>query len=335
MNEILVKVVKSCLDLPANSTYQVLVGKRTPSTLYFALKHQLAAYFGLFPQLKKADWGQVLAGQSAYQDYSNTKPAFLADLLDFRQGMVFPPSRQKRYEAYLLLVQALSQLAYKQSRYVTVTQDWEVQQFVKLYLSKLSPLDRETVLEAFYHEWGKMLDSWPQDQADFLVSQFSGHDAPALAAEDCLDLVHGREFDLARRYVLGRLDQSLQDSATLPYLTYFKRGLDRRFPAWKPSADVTLQALLQGASLKELQDKRGLKASTLYDHLIEVAVFDCELLLPYLSQALGRSPASFYAEPAPEDYAAFQDQYEGQAFWLYRVWQIANLKGKGAVSDRA
>ncbi|AMB93448.1 hypothetical protein ACWOE5_09100 [Aerococcus sanguinicola] len=335
MNEILVKVITSCQGLTPNSTYQVLIGKRTPSTLYFAKKHQLEAYFGLFPQLKKSDWGQVLAQQASRQDYSNTKLSFLAALLDYRQGMVFPQSRQKRYEAYLLLVQAASQLAYGQKRYVTVTQDWEVQQFVKAYFSQLRIQGREAFTASFYQEWARLLEDWPQDQADFLLSQFSGHDLPALAAEDWLDLLQGQAFSLARQFVLGRLDQALESAEGCPYLIYFKKGLDRRFPAWKPSADLTLKGLDQGASLAEVQARRGLKASTLADHLIEVAIFDCDRFLPELGRALGKGPESFYAEKAPEDFATFQDQYGDQAFWLYRVWQIANLEAEGGNFARA
>ena len=45
--------------LPASSTYQVLVGKRTATTLFFSFQHGLDPFFNSLPNLKKSDYQRV------------------------------------------------------------------------------------------------------------------------------------------------------------------------------------------------------------------------------------------------------------------------------------
>ena len=86
MERVLAYLESQTATLNASSVSQVLRGKRTDSTLWFALKYDLMPYMGLTPKLFLNDWEERLTASSF--------PDFYLPLLKKRWGM-FPRLHQQ------------------------------------------------------------------------------------------------------------------------------------------------------------------------------------------------------------------------------------------------
>ncbi|MDO4681039.1 MAG: helix-turn-helix domain-containing protein [Aerococcus sp.] len=326
--ELLEQIAKDTQDYRQSTIYQVLVGRRTNTTLFYCYQHHLDGLFGLYPRLTKDEWEE--ATKKATNDEKVPLDPLLKTLLKGRQGRVPHYEHRMRQLSYRLLFQALSNHSHM-THYVPMTHHVRVQQLIKYYLHHLKEMGMTTdaVRTAVVEELTAVLNEWAEPViADALIATLTGREVTALTnaqLTDALNLPRAME-GVVMECLWDPFEASLKKHKKLSYLSLFQSGMWRQFPAWNSSVERTRRLVEQGDSLTTITQKRRLKPSTIADHFVELMMWDPTLIQTQLEQTLAAYPLPL-TDPAPEDYKAFSEEYPETPFWLFRYWQIKEQRG--------
>lgn len=301
--------------LPASSTYQVLVGKRTATTLFFSFQHGLDPFFNSLPNLKKSDYQRVRENSQT----SGPPQEALWTLAKGRAGYLPIKHRQVRENALLSWLQALSYLAHGQHQVAPLYQhepslQW-VRWFLQAYRSELS-------YASIYQEWLGLLASLPKPLDAWLMALFFGYKLPPMLLADWPPGVHWprAERQFLREAALDYCYQYFIEGTSATLTGEFLRAVAEGNPAWNASATVTYQGILAGLTLPAIAQARQLKESTIADHFIEIALRAPRLFLPIFKERINEAP-----KRAPKDYATFTAHYPEEPYWLFRYWHILKI----------
>lgn len=265
--------------LKATSLYQVLLGKRTSSTLCYAFFHDILPYFGIFPKLTKKEWVhclQMLKEQRAIQeDTTGHLSLGQVDKLQYRQIIErYPHINYARFgkweEQGWALVQYFIQIV---SCPVTPS-----------YLVAATPFYTETVRQVTQQFPKTVL---AERLSSELVEVFSTIEpanatnlARTLSGGEHLGETFYQVFASIPSEILRKLEQAecqhqfyqffLDKPETMLYQLlkkWYYAGLNQSLLA-------TRQLFLTGKNSIQIAQLRQLKESTIRDHLIEWALFD-------------------------------------------------------------
>lgn len=334
--------------LPQNSVYQVLIGKRTATTLFFAFSNHLTAYLGLYPKLQKNVW---LSYTQNVEDYISIEAIFRQDnhsefmelifdkILPSRNGLIIANHHHKHHLAFKLLLQVLSNHLAENSHYSPIVQDLDIQQFIKSFVLMIKRENADkAVLTAIGHSLHqqliKDLTDFPNQAALLFLEQFEGAQLPAQTLEQAAEnhQLSKRAVVITQQAVLDQLYQNWLSGETLEdtthWLQVFTRGLFNQFPIWNQTTQETLDMFNQGNSLEQIAFKRGLKLSTITEHIIEISLSNPKIIEPLVVELLDLKDIGILITTKPDvTYEGFKDRFGEKAYWLYRYWHIVYQKG--------
>ncbi|MDO4670789.1 MAG: helix-turn-helix domain-containing protein [Aerococcus sp.] len=317
--------------LKPGSVYQVLIGKRTATTLFYAYQHDIEGLFALLPTLDKAVWEKATANASIEEEIPDP---FLWQLLSKRKGYIQPHEHQMHQLSYRLLFQVLANSG-KEQHYVPMTHHVAVQQLVKYYLAHqqqagVSILELKKILHL---ELVQVLEQLPSPAlADALVSTLSGSGVNAWTPVQLIDAL-GLPKTMVRVLMTTLWDHFEWGVRTsdVSALQFFQYGVTQRFPAWNTSVARTKNLAQAGWTLEQIADKRHLKESTIADHFVELLLDDPAWLKLQLAEEMKQHPLPLNDHP-PLQYRLYKEQFPNHPFWLYRYWQIL-AKKRGEQAD--
>lgn len=318
----------------------LLVGKRTVSTLYWGLRYDLLAWFGFEKHLARRDVANAL--NQLVADGSATVANLVAQLtptgaIQKHQlaKVTYQPvalsswltvARPEAWQGLQLAVQVVSEFQAANRQYYPLQVAFETRQTVKRwFLAQRRP----TLAKQVRGELGQFLSAIPEPVADLWASLLVGHQTPGKTVEQLFEMTHRSALELT----------VIQDDI-MTQLVLVTQAAPTSFPvlhellqAWQvspisPSAAQTLANYRAGATLSTIVEHRRLKPSTVHEHLLEAAIFLSVQQFPYaklLPNDLQRAFAQRLTGSI-DDWAFDQVSDLKIEFWQFRLYEIMRSK---------
>ena len=318
----------------------LLVGKRTVSTLYWGLRYDLLAWFGFEKHLARRDVTNTLnqliaAGFATVTNLvAQLTPAGAIQkhqlAMTTYQPVALPNwltvARPEAWQGLQLAVQVVSEFQAANRQYYPLQVAFETRQTVKhWFLTYRQP----TLAKQVRDELGQFLSTIPEPLADLWASLLVGHQTPGKTVEQLCELTHRSVLELTviQDDIMTQLVLVTQEAPTLFPV------LHELLHAWQvspisPSATQTLANYQAGTPLSTIIAHRRLKPSTVHEHLLEAAIFLPVQQFPYakllpsdLQRILGQRLTG-----SIDDWMFDRVSDLKIEFWQFRLYEIMRSK---------
>lgn len=275
-----------------STLYHILVGKRTASILFKAHSYHIINFFSVFPHLQRAQYdimihhfvakGWIKAALADEEFYLSTKGEievenyfsnhfYPTNLNQLTQGKV----TKEFWKKVLFSTQVLSELRYKNKRYLPIDKEFKTQLWVKEWL-KRSPLDKQELAISYGKEWVQVLKEMDSFDAEMIVSQLTGHAKfGKTSTQLAIKLgIEPMEVAFLLQHAISQLMDKInnkKESYPLFYLIY-QESIGDRYSSLSQSTKLTAHYLENGRSIEDIAIKRKLKVNTIAEHVIELAI---------------------------------------------------------------
>lgn len=328
MSLFILTLISRSHKLKKTTLYYFLVGKKTSSTLIFGYFHELLPYFGLGKNLTKMQYDRLVA-DLIHQGEISEKEGFLFGrkeaTLDLKKEFPFLKAypygsfAQELWQLFLFALQVLSQRSYKKKDYLPLSDEFLTGLKIKTWLKK-EHLYGENI-QVVKEEISRLFQSLPEKIAEDLSREWHGYQLTGEIPPQIYDFQH----------FSGQLTYENHLHAFLETLEVGNYPLLKSllvFP--QTSLTLTEEMMEKVADFSQLLALRPtLKASTLRDHLLELAVrnpenfpffkFQEDQTLTFLKNYQGKQP----------DFLQWEfkqlNQLEKLDFLTYRLYQIQTL----------
>lgn len=324
MNEFILSLFGENDKLRMNTLYQILIGKKSASMLYYAYGHRLLNIVGIFPHLSKSEYEKII------RCLVNQKALFIVE------------NELVRINAQPFL---LTQEPYCHLNHFRLKNGLSLWRMLQLFLGRLSywPEDYQgPVLEnspfyllnvdqmiaamdgekkqQIYEELHLIFSQMPQEQANFLANTFTGKQILGKTFYQVLPEELYPPFDFC--YTLACVERFWSYLMTHTELLLFQLFKPFILENYKQSMLFTRQLYKLGYDVQKIAKMRELKEGTITDHIIEWAILD------------DRFPFEDFQLLTREDrllncrYKDLIADNPELSFLQYRLSQIAILKGR-------
>lgn len=333
-------------NLKAKSTYQVLIGKRTPTSLYYSWSNDLDPFFNSLANFSEADYQKWL-NVSKSVNISNREQALILKI--GLQGLGYlPPAHQKRRQLALqLYFETLSHLAYGQKAFSPIVTDIPVQNWLRAYLrmqeakgalklqedTPVAKASNEAFLQTVYSEWQTYLSTLPEVMADVLMGSFAGYHLPPRIAKQSQKELNLNTLSMTW-FLKGLYNHCYNYFLSINTLSPTRDlliGIVKMTPPWNLTADKTLKYYQAGFRLDEIAKRRHLKTSTISDHYVDIFLREPEVFQTEVEKSLGMSVETLAKTRPPEEFFVFREEFPKSIFWQYRYWQMLYHKESRSV----
>lgn len=335
MDYLLQYIARQTSELSTNSVYQILIGKRTAATLYFAFKHDLTAYFNLFQQLDKQIWQATVAGyQGSDDEVSELSLQLIKNVLPRRQGLVVPLNHYNRHIAFKQLIQSLSFVIAEEKQYVPLTNQlfiqYMIKEFFRYYQLKFS-VNKKEIARQIYRSLLILLQQYDDAENNILLMQLEGAKISAWTNQQIaskMDIPFNIVIAISEALLDRLCDDAIKRLDKNDPLVIFCNQMLSAFPNWNDSVELTKDLKDERFSPEQIANQRQLKLSTITDHFVEISLTNTAVMLPYILKMYQTDDASFLKLEPPSNFNDFQSKkgHENLPFWTYRYWQIYYLQ---------
>ncbi|WP_071395625.1 helix-turn-helix domain-containing protein [Bacillus tuaregi] len=270
------------------SIYHLLQGKKSSQTIQDAHLFHLAPLFQTETNISRQQLetmvtelsNEQLIIEKAAQHYAVTEkgvkqlekglaetpiPKHVNGWKHQRTSLVF-------WERLSLAVQVISNLKKRESKYLPVQRKTETLLWIRQFLAH-NRLSRDSLGKQIYQELVSCLESDPSLNPDYLVIRLTGYrsigytEVQAAQNFQMEQAYYHYHFLSILHYMIGHIETN---PAHFPILSFFiekpqKHNLTN-------STEKTYTLLKQGHSVTDIMTIRGLKKSTIEDHLVELAL---------------------------------------------------------------
>lgn len=294
------------------AAYYILRGRKANQTIQDVHLYSLYPYYRLFPQLSKENWDKIVSKllqrkriEEIEGGAGGRKPSFVltASGLHFAREQYdryqlhrwFAPFNQSSltYNAELfwhrlhLLVQTISQTAAASMNFIPVVSDRRIQQWVKMQVgdSRVRAGWKSHLADELYALWAP----FPAQVQKLIVAQLSGAAQTGKTLGQLAKQQGESEYYLHVLFRFGlvsSIQRLHQEKEQFPYLhalvqVHDPENGDARL---SESASRTYALVKRGYHKDEIAKLRGIKVSTVEDHLVEMALrcreWNCSDYLP-------------------------------------------------------
>ncbi|MGG5253758.1 helix-turn-helix domain-containing protein [Neobacillus sp. SM06] len=272
------------------SIYHLFKGKKSSQTIQDAHLYGIKKYFGVYHPITRemleewvgtafnrgvleqaGDQRFILSAQGKIELESFLKNNHSLAWLNgwkYQQTGLF-------WERLSLLVQVISNLVKRETNYLPIQKNKNAHEWLKHFL-RTSGYPRAVIGRKLYEELVACLENPNVPDPHILVVRFTGHQQIGLTSSQAADSLqldlpsYHIKFATLLHYMIRQL---AENAKAYPLLSRLAADLN-------PDQSLTLSArrtqsfLYQGYSLEEIANIRGLKISTIEDHVVEIALND-------------------------------------------------------------
>lgn len=335
--ELLIRLLSASQPRRPKVIFNCLTGKRTVSVLYWALRYKLLSWLNVFPSLQwdtfngavnklvqdkrvtvQSD-GQLLSNEALENDE-------LSELFPAEQRQVYRIMHVKIVaETTLLGIQALSHTIYHDMGYFPVSVSERARVQVRRWF-RSSSFDENHIrdLTLALNRW---LATMPARKADVFLSQLAGEMHPGYTVQQLSQALNlpTWQIDLIQAANLAAFAQFCQ-ADTHGWRNLLSPFMDQALP--RP-VKQTLSAVQQGTTRTAISQQRGLRPSTINEHLLTAAI-----LLPLDQFPYEKCVDEATRESIKKHQPVNIDNWQGSLgatpdqFFQYRMTQIWETKQK-------
>ncbi|MEI5992588.1 helix-turn-helix domain-containing protein [Candidatus Enterococcus mansonii] len=317
-----------------STLYHLLKGKRTSSVLLYGFFYNNLPFFQLFPELSETQYNKIineLAEKHLLRLNSNGDAQITAKgqqvIASNQQYMWLDNYRLGRTDEAIwrllqFTVQVVSQLSYSNKHYIPLEQSPLYQNQVKMYIKSMP---KAKLIERIKQEWQEIFSALSTEEANFFARQFSGYKQIGKTSFQLLDM-ENKAFD---RFLIkkDRIHHLLKVIQKLPNNSFLKELIR---PLLKQnennSMNETRKYLNKHFSLDELALQRGVKRSTVQDHLLEVALTNDFPFERFISNETVNFLDNFKPPYQEWDYRSLKQTKPEFDYFEFRLYQIQKMK---------
>lgn len=273
-----------------SAIYHLLKGKKSIQTVQDAHIYKLDNFYGIYKSLRKQKFDEridklISKGFIQLNDNSSTIPTASgyellsknanSSSLYYFNGIKYCNSATIFFERLTLLIQTLTNSSNNNLNFIPVVDKPVVTDWVKKQYYEIKQ-DQNSFLQKFYDELFDLLNRFTEHEASMFVDSLTGFRHYGMSS-----------FQLADNYNLNLIDVPLaltgiihymlfmieQDPNKYPSLTRIKNELPE-YSKTTQSATKTRELLNRQYTAEEIAVMRNLKLNTIYDHLVEIALYD-------------------------------------------------------------
>lgn len=286
-----------------SSIYNLLTGKRSIQTVQDAHIYDLDRYYGIFKKLNRLDFDQLI-NELVDQNLLTIPTEITSATKPTKKGLNWVKVNQDyfpftyfnglRYhevdviflERLYLLIQVLANSKMKNKSYIPVIDRPSVTQWVRTYYKEVK-LKVSDHLENVYLELSFLLNHFPAPSSEMFIDRLTGFQHYGLSIQQLADQYQLTITDV-QALLIGMthrmLDIIQQDIKQFPLLAQVIQDL-RISGFITQSADQTYEFIKKGYTIEEISKLRRLKVNTIYDHIVEISLYDSEFPIhTYVSQ---------------------------------------------------
>lgn len=288
------------------SILHLLKGKKSAQTIQDAHFFQLTKLFSAFPYLDRADLEDVICdlenGALIHPNSSNSfllteaGTRYLNDNLRMNpipsslNGWKYHQVAELFWERLSLTIQVISHLNNHDTKYIPIQRKKDIHQWLKVFL-QTTALNREALSKKINEEMVNCLEDSKEIDPSILIFRLTGYNtigftAAQVAEWKSMDFVfYHIQFMGLIHFMLERIYSNSTEYPILYKLVEISNQIDHDLLPITLSAKKTYKFLTKGLMIDDIVRVRGLKRSTIEDHIVEIALnlkdFD---ISPFVSQ---------------------------------------------------
>ncbi|MCM3388961.1 helix-turn-helix domain-containing protein [Ureibacillus chungkukjangi] len=271
-----------------SAPFHLLRGKRSGQTVQDVGIYQLHSYFGILPKLSRKKYDEELSAFVNEQFilvkedgfYELTEKAY--EHLKKPQKLVFDGWHYRGNEHVFfarlsLVVQSLSHHLAGEMSFIPYQKDEQIQQWVRMFLKTNHYQDGQLQQKLLKEILNSLEHITLEDRAkNILIYRLSGYNAAGFTWQQISFEVNLKEMDLQLIYIASLhswLNGIFLRDEEFPLLLQMVENIRVKNPL-TGSAFQTAELFYNGHSMEQISRKRGLKMSTIEDHMVELAMND-------------------------------------------------------------
>ncbi|WP_169911187.1 helix-turn-helix domain-containing protein [Evansella clarkii] len=224
------------------------------------------------------------------------------------------------WERFSLFFQTLASFAVNEKQFIPVSYRLDTQRWVKQRIRELQQ-PAATASEQLYNELVEFLHQLPEREAELFVSRLTapghtGRTFDQLSYMYAGDPLYTKLFFQSVLHLL--IKNTGENPGKYPFLHTFAE-IKKGKQILTASAEETNKLLKKGKTLEEIMGIRGLKRSTIEDHIIEIAIYDKENISNHL---INEEEASVILRAAEETGSKRLKQIKDKLGGKYSYFQI-------------
>ncbi|WP_010530845.1 helix-turn-helix domain-containing protein [Lentibacillus jeotgali] len=273
-----------------SAVYHLLKGKRSIQTVQDSHLYQLNRFYGIYPMLQKQDFdkhihkladGNLLAlyndntakttarGENWLHEHQEHVP------INYFNGMDYYQKAPVFLERLLLLIQTMTNSRKNNFHFIpvidkSVATNWVKKQYQQLYQNQA------VFLNQLHEELYQLLKNYSDMEANIFVDSLTGYNHYGMSRFQIAELYGLNQLDipLIKTAIIHRMLTIIsRNTAVYPLFTRFLQDLPQEAGITN-SAGKTKGLLNKQYSAEEIAEMRHLKLNTIYDHMVEIALYD-------------------------------------------------------------
>ncbi|HLR63187.1 MAG TPA: helix-turn-helix domain-containing protein [Lentibacillus sp.] len=273
-----------------SAVYHLLKGKRSIQTVQDSHIYQLNRFYGIYPSLQKRDFEEHIH-QLADEDMlllNNTNAAMTTVRgenwlreqkkhvpVNYFNGMEYYQKASIFLERLLLLIQTMTNSKKNNFHFIPVVDkriatNWVKRQYYQTHRFQANFLNQ------LYEELYQLLKCFSEMEANIFVDSLTGYNHYGMSSFQIADHYEMKQLDvpLVRTAIVHHMLTIIsRNTAAYPLFTRFLQDLPQEMRITS-SAGKTKELLDRHYSAEDIAIMRQLKLNTIYDHVVEIALYD-------------------------------------------------------------
>lgn len=328
-------------SMRTSTLYHLLKGKRTSSILSYGYFYQCLMYFALFPKIEEKNYQHIIDDLLEKKLVLEVEPGFVVltitgrELLsassfpkrDYLNQLAFYKWDMSYFERIVFTTQVLSEKAHHNVNYLPIENSLFKQQQLKNWLRK----QNKEVTSDFYLEWDQLTDDLPKESQELILGQLVGFNEIGLTLNQLADknkqdyLFNYLEFKNIWHHLIQLIIEKPKQYPLFDELLQIEINSKK-----EDSSQLSGQLSQEGLSIEEIAKKRGLKISTVTDHLIEEYILtQDQKKIPAFSEELKKA-LRILQNSEPQylkwTYQEALNYYPDISFYEFRFYQFYLIK---------
>lgn len=270
--------------------FHLLKGKRSIQTVHDAHIFQLENFYGVLQQLTKQTWERKIsellqqkllipAGKESYKPIEHIE-TWLEENRDKQiirrfKGLKYYETSPALYQRLLLLIQTLTNSKMRKLSFIPVIDKTSITSWVKYAYKQIKPYENKA-LSMLYKEIYTLLSHFSEQEATLFVDRLTGYKKFGKSIEQ-LAMKYQRDVNdiqlLLTSMLHGMLETITKEKQRFPFMSFVINDLPVK-SSMTHSARKTYQLIKQQYAIGQIAQLRKLKINTIYDHIIEIALYD-------------------------------------------------------------
>ena len=270
------------------SVYHLLNGRSSIQTLQDAHLYELTELYGIYKKLTLKEFDEIIAeleDKQLIQQLDQTKYYLVTHkglklventpLQNQFNGLLYEQISDEFYQRLSLFIQVWTNSNQKNANYIPVIDNYKTENFIKqLYINRKKLIQQD--LKQLYEELTILLEKTPEKHRLYYIDRFSGYDhyglsIPQLAQKYQTDQ-HTIQLSLtAINHFIIKHTLNNPTRFKIIYLLISTLSMNNKLTK---SASQTNKLLKKHTNLESIARIRDLKLSTIYDHLVEIALYN-------------------------------------------------------------